>query len=221
MYWASSDLMTLACQLALGAVPPPAAELRRHLDDLFTKMQARCSSAGIPPEDLSEAVYAIMALFDEILVQANWTGRMEWQQSPLQYVHFHENTAGDGFFRRAEALMRQPHRAHVLLVYFLCLALGFQGRYAIGGGAGLSPVYESIGNAVGQYLPQSEMLSPHGEPADGARNLLRQEAPIVRIALGLFAFAILLFGVLRVVLGAQVSSAVQPMHDYASSTPKR
>jgi type VI secretion system protein ImpK len=221
MYWACSDLLTLACQLSLGAVPPPAAEVRRHVDDLLRSMQGKASEAGIPPEDVSDAVYAIMALFDEILVSANWPGRMEWQTSPLQYIHFHENTAGDGFFRRAEALMRQPHRVHVLQVYFLCLALGFQGRYALSGGMGLAPVYESIGNAVGNYLPPTELLSPHGEPADRAGNLYRQEAPIVRIALGLLGFGLLMFLCLRLVLSVQVSSAVQPMRDYASSTVKR
>jgi type VI secretion system protein ImpK len=221
MYWACTDLMTLACQLALGAVPPSAPELRKHLGDLFAGMQARGGAAGIPPEDLADASYAIMALFDEILVQANWPGRLEWQASPLQYVHFHENTAGDGFFRRTELLMGQPHRMHVLQVYFLCLSLGFQGRYAIGGGAGLTPVYESIGNAVGYFLPQTEILSPHGEPADGSRNLLKQEAPIIRIALGFFGIALVAFVILRIVLSSQVSSAVQPMRDYATSTPKR
>jgi type VI secretion system protein ImpK len=222
MYWACSDLLTLACQLSLGAVPPPAAELRRNLDQLFHAMQAKATEAGVPSEDVSDCAYAIMALYDEVLVSANWPGRMEWQTSPLQYVHFHENTAGEGFFRRAEVLMRQPHRTHVLLVYFLCLAMGFQGRYALAGQAALAPVYEAIGNAVGLYMPQAEILSPHGEPPDGAaRNLYKQEAPIVRIALGLLGLAVVIFIFLRVILSAQVSGAVSPMRDYATSTVKR
>jgi type VI secretion system protein ImpK len=220
MYWACSDLLTLASQLALGATPPSAVELRRHLGQLFASMQARGRSAGIAPEDLQDASYAIMALFDEILVQANWPGRLEWQSQPLQYVHFHENTAGDGFFRRTDALLKQSHRAHVLLVYFLCLSLGFQGRYAMGGGAGLAPMYDAIGATVGYFLPPTEQLSPHGEPSDAARGLLQREAPIVRVALGMLGMALLVFIVLRLVTSSMVSSAVQPMRDYASSTVK-
>jgi type IV/VI secretion system ImpK/VasF family protein len=220
MYWASSDLLTLASQLALGAKPPSAPDLRRHLDQLFAGMHARGRAGGIAPEDLTEASYAIMALFDEILVQANWSGRAEWQASPLQFVHFHENTAGEGFFRRAEVLVRQPHRAHVTLVYFLCLALGFQGRYAVSGPAGVAPAFEAIGAAVSRALPPTDVLSPAGAPPDAPRSLLQREAPIVRVALGFFALALVLFLILRVVLSAQVSGVVQSMHDYSTAPAK-
>jgi type VI secretion system protein ImpK len=219
MYWACADLLTLASQLALGATPPSAPELRQHLSQLFATMHGRALSNGIAPEDANDAIYAIMALFDEILVQARWSGRLEWQTSPLQYVHFHENIAGENFFRRADVLLGQPHRTHVLLVYFLCLGLGFQGRYAVGGGAGLGAVYETIGAAVSRSLPPAEVISPHGEPADAVRSLLRREKPIVRVALGFFLLALLAFVGLRLTLSSQMASTVQPMRDYAASKP--
>ncbi len=219
MYWACADLLTLASQFALGATPPSAQELRQHLAQQFATMHARAIGSGIAHEDANDAIYALMALFDEILVQARWSGRLEWQTSPLQYVHFHENVAGENFFRRADVLLGQPHRAHVLLIYFLCLGLGFQGRYAVGGAAGLAPVYEHIGAAVSQSLPPAEVLSPHGEPIDAVRSILRREAPIVRLALVFFLLALVAFVGLRLVLSAQTASAVQPMHDFASSKP--
>lgn len=219
MYWACADLFTLASQLALGATPPSATELKNHLARLFADMHARALAAGVAPEDAIDAAYALMALFDEILVSARWPGRMEWQTAPLQFVHFHENIAGENFFRRADVIMQQPHRAHVLLIYFLCLSMGFQGRYAVAGGAGLAPVYEQMGATVGRSLPSAELLSPHGEPADAVKSLLRREAPIVRLALACFLFALVVFGALRVVLSAQVGSAVQPMRDFTGSKP--
>jgi type VI secretion system protein ImpK len=219
MYWACADLLTLASQLALGATPPSATELRNHLSRLFADMHARALAASVAPEDAIDAAYALMALFDEILVQARWPGRMEWQTAPLQFVHFHENIAGENFFRRVDVMMQQPHRAHVLLIYFLCLGMGFQGRYAVAGGAGLAQVYEQMGAAVGHALPPAEVLSPHGEPADAVKSLLRREAPIVRLALACFLAALVVFGVLRVVLSAQVGSAVAPMRDFTGSKP--
>jgi type VI secretion system protein ImpK len=215
MYWACNDVLALASQLALGATPPAAPELRQQLDQLFRGMQQRARLGGIPPEDVADAGYAIMALFDEIMVSANWPGRAEWQASPLQYVYFRENTAGEGFFRRADTLMHQPHRAHVLLVYFLCLALGFQGRYAVGGGGGLAPVYDAIGAAVGHFLPPSDVLSPHGEPPDLGRGLLRRQAPMLRVAAAVLGVAVLIFFVLRTSLSFQVRGAVMPMREYA------
>jgi type VI secretion system protein ImpK len=219
MYWACADLLTLASQLALGAMPPSAADVRNNLSRLFAEMHARALAAGVAAEDAFDAAYALMALFDEILVQARWPGRLEWQTSPLQFVHFHENIAGENFFRRADVLLGQPHRAHVLLIYFLCLGLGFQGRYAVSGGAGLAQVYEMIGATVSQSLPSAEVLSPHGEPPDAVRSLLQREAPIVRLAVACFLLSLFVFVGLRVVLSSQVASAVQPMHDFAGSKP--
>jgi type VI secretion system protein ImpK len=221
MYWACNDVLALAAQLALGATPPPASDLRRQLDQLFRGMQQRAQAGGIPPEDVADAGYAIMALFDEIMVSANWGGRAEWQASPLQYVYFRENTAGEGFFRRADTLMHQPHRAHVLLVYFLCLALGFEGRYAVSGGAALVPVYEAMGAAVGQFLPPSDVLSPHGEPPDIGRGLLRRQAPMLRVAAVVLGLAIVVFFVLRASLTFQVRGAVMPMREYAGTSAQR
>lgn len=219
MFWACSDLLTLASQLGLGATPPSVQELRNHLNRLFGEMHARATSAGVAPEDAIDAAYPLMALFDEILVSARWPGRVEWQTAPLQFVHFHENVAGENFFRRADVIMKQPHRSHVLLVYFLCLGLGFQGRYAVSGGAGLAQVYEAMGATVGYALPPVDPMSPHGEPPDAVRSLLRREAPIVRLAIGCFVLALVVFGALRLILSSQVSSATQSMHEFSISKP--
>src|SRR5580658_4659563 len=173
MYWACSDLMILAAQIGQGAVSMSVADLRRKLDELIADMTRRGQSAAITPEDLRDASYAIIALFDEILVKANWPGRQEWQASPMQFIQFRENTAGDNFFRRAEVLCDQPHRAHVLEVYFLCMALGFQGRYALSNSlAECDAFYQRIGGVLAGSTQPSEVLSPQGVPPDAGRTLL-------------------------------------------------
>jgi type VI secretion system protein ImpK len=214
MYWASLDLLTLASQLGQGALPPSAHDLRRHIGGMLTAMETRALAAGIPPEDVRDAYFPIFALLDEILVQVQWPGAHDWRAQPLQFVHFHENSAGESFFTRVEALLRQPHRAHVLSVYFYCLALGFQGRYATRGGQGLEAIYDAVAAAVHQNVAPSEAISPHGVATDGGRFFQRQ-APIVRVSLGLLAIALLLFLVLRVTLSFKTARAQEPMDDYA------
>jgi type VI secretion system protein ImpK len=215
MYWACSDLLTLASQLGLGALPPPPAELRARIDRLFGEMRTRASAAGVSHEDVADAAYALAALLDELLLlSGHWPGRGEWQASPLQYVYFHENTAGDGFFRRTEALLQQPQRAHVLLVYFLCLAMGFQGRYAISGGAGAAGVqafYDAVAAVAAQSLPKVRGLSPRGEPPDVGRTLLRRESPFVRAAIAFLVIAVIAFVALRAVLSFDTGAAVRAM----------
>jgi type VI secretion system protein ImpK len=218
MYWACADLLAMVSELmaAPGALPMPAA-LRSTVEQQLSTMMDRARSAGIVPEDIVDAQYAIVALIDEVLARVHgWPGQAEWRTKPLQLTRFNENTAGENFFRRLAALEGQPHRVHVLQIYFLCMAVGFQGRYAVAGGEGLAPIYDRIGARVAQ-ASGPDAISPHGEPKEG-RGILRFEAPLVRLGLGFFAAALLVFIVLRVVLGLQVREATRPMHDYANAT---
>ncbi len=211
LYWASVELLTLASRLDPGALAEhTSADMRRILAELFAGMDQRARAAGIAPEDVQDATYAIMALFDEILVQTPWPGQSDWRAQSLQFRHFHENTAGENFFARANALLQQPHRAHVLTIFFFCLALGFQGRYAMNGGAQLTAFYELVGAAVGHVVPPSEAIGPHAHPPDDERRLLQREKPIVRLALAFFGATLLLFVILRVALASRLSHAEQP-----------
>jgi type VI secretion system protein ImpK len=219
MYWASADLLTLAGQLAQGAVPQTAAQLRNDLDELFRGFNEKGAGTGLLPEDLIDARYALMALFDEILVQTNWPGRAEWQALPLQFRHFQENTAGENFFKRADTLCDQPHRAHVLQVYFLCLSLGFQGRYAMAPPGELEAAYRRIASVVQAASIPAEVLSPHAIPKDSGQTLMQREGPIVRIGLACIAAAIVFFSLLLLVRSIQLRHALEPMHAFSTAMP--
>ncbi len=221
MYWATADVLALAGELAQGAVPSAAhQQLRDSLKELFTAMDAKGAALGIVPEDLKDARYAIVAFLDEILVQANWPGRAEWQASPLQFVYFNENTAGENFFQRAEVLATQAHRLHVLQVYFLCLGLGFQGRYAMAPVGELEAVQREIAAVMqGASLP-AEVLSPHGVPPDAGQTLLQREAPIVRVGLACLGGALTLYLLLLLVRSVQLGHVLAPMQAFSGpSTP--
>ncbi len=212
---ACEEPLTLVAQLGLGAIPSGARALREHLGHLFQAMHARTQAAGIAPEDAAEAQFAIVALLDEVLVQSNWPGQREWQSSPLQFAYFRDNTAGENFFRRAEVLAQQPHRAHVLLVYYYCLGLGFQGRYAVSRGAELRQIYDRIAGILDHHLAAAETLGPHAVPSDGGRNFLRREAPLVRISLGFALLAFVVFLGLRGSLSLTLAGVTHRMQAFA------
>ena len=221
MYWACSDVLTFASALASGAVPyRSATEMRAACQRVLHTMAERARAAGAPPEDVWEAQYALVALLDEILAVVPWDGKGEWFARPLQVLYFNENTAGEGFFHRAAALTQQPHRAHVLQVYFLSLAFGFQGRYAAVRGEGLAAVYDALGAALQPHVLPSEILAPHAVPPDVGRPPLRADAPIVRIALAVLGAALLLFAVLKWSAAASAAGARDRMMQHATGAGK-
>jgi type VI secretion system protein ImpK len=205
MYWACAEVLGVAS--ALGAsLLPDAGSVRESIGRALGRFTEAAQAAGIPPEDVREAQYALVALLDERLVRFQWQGQAEWRAKPLQFLYFRENTAGDNFFARLAALETQPHRVHVLQVYVMCLALGFQGRYAFAANQGTLAVYERaamlVANATGE-----DVVSPHGEPRE-ARSVLARETPIVRLALAFFGAGLFVFVVLKVVLGIQLGHAI-------------
>lgn len=218
MYWACADLLNMVADLAAanGALPHPD-ELRGTVERQLSTMMERARSAGIVTEDIIDAQYAIVALIDEFLARVHgWGGQAEWRRKPLQLIRFNENTAGENFFRRLSVLEGQPHRIHVLQIYFLCMAVGFQGRYTFGGGDSLLALYDRIGARVAE-ASGADVISPHGEPRD-RRGLFQLEAPLVRVGLGFFCLALVLFIVMRLILSMQVRDATKPMQDFANTT---
>src|SRR5262249_28055330 len=70
--------------------------------------------------------------------------------------------------------------ADVLEIFYLCLLLGFQGRYAAAGGRGdLHAIMGSIKEKIRRIRGASTALSPRGAlPADAVR--LAQADPLIR-----------------------------------------
>lgn len=219
IYWASADVLALATQLASRRDLPPPDELQRRISALFETMTRRCREAGIPDSDIEEAKYPIVALIDEQIFRSPWPGRQHWLARPLQLVFFNENTAGEGFFMRLERLQMQPERRHVLEIYFLCLALGFQGKYAVRNGDGLLGLTEHVGSQVAAALPGADVISPRGEAPEAVRGLRQQALPIVGLGLGFFGFALVIFLILKAVLWFGTQGATATMSKSAPAVP--
>lgn len=183
---------------------------------LLDQMDAKGAQAGVTRADLLEARYAIVAFLDEQVSRSPWHGKHQWLAEPLQLVLFNENTAGEGFFVHLGALERDGSRLAALEIYYLCLALGFQGQFALRGGQGLAAQAGALGARIAAAVYPGETLSPNGLPRDGARRALAKPPPLVALGIGLFALALVLYVVLRAVLSFQVAA----VNDSLDGVPK-
>lgn len=207
MYWASGEVLSLGAQLADAPNLPSADILKRRLGTLLEDMERRGTELGIPKRDLDDARYAVVAFLDEQLFRARWAGRQEWMLEPLQLTYFNENTAGEGFFARLDALENDPARAHVLEVYYLCLALGFQGKYAVRGGDGLGAVTDRVLGLISRGVPRGDVLSPHDVPSDTRGMRARRELPVLVVGGIAVGLALVLAITLKLVLASATSDA--------------
>jgi type IV/VI secretion system ImpK/VasF family protein len=113
--------------IAQPDVRPEAA--RALLDEQFRSLKSAAQRARVAAKDTDDVVYALAAHADEVMLARPAT-REAWLPRLVQLALFGENTAGDGFFTRLDAIRRDPSRGNVLLVYYVVLSLGFRGRYA-------------------------------------------------------------------------------------------
>jgi type VI secretion system protein ImpK len=216
MYWVCSDVLSLILQLRNSQDLPAPDILQRRVYGLFDTMMANGREARVPEQDMHEVKYALAAFADEVIYHSNWPGRTQWLNNPLQLQFFQENTAGDGFFERLDTLHAQRGRDHVTQVYFLCLALGFQGKFRLGQQEGLAAVVEGVGNHVALSVGGGDVLAPNAERRDGGAGAVRRELPFLAIALGFVVFALLVVTVLRLVIGSHASEVADGIRKLVS-----
>ncbi|HEX2659944.1 MAG TPA: DotU family type IV/VI secretion system protein [Polyangia bacterium] len=169
-------------------------------------MRERARELGMSQRDADDVVYAVVALIDEIAMGKPEPMRGFWVSRPLQLHYFHENLAGEGFFQRLEEIRRDPRRGDVLRVYYICLLLGFQGRFGIRGGEiELLRLIDQMKPEVERSVEPPDVLSPAGEAPDEPLVRASKRNPFLWIALGVFAVAITVFIGLRVSLDHDVN----------------
>lgn len=94
-------------------------------------LEARRLSGRIGADNEMHARYLKAALADELLITADWTGRVQWRQALLESRLFRSSHAGEKVFTDIDALLAQRDPAHrpIARLYLGVLSLGFQGRY--------------------------------------------------------------------------------------------
>lgn len=165
-------------------------QMRRYLEAL----QGRGREAGYPEQDIKLMSYALAALADEVVMSTSGKVRDIWAAQPLQMVMFSENTAGENFFGHLEQVRQNPQQIDVLRVFFQCMVLGFQGKYAVRGGeVALSDLTFAVRTQLLRALPMPEVLAPNGpRPEEGLLDASRK-LPIVWMAFGLLTLTGVLY----------------------------
>jgi type VI secretion system protein ImpK len=209
MYWVCSDVLSLILQLRNSRDLPAPDILQRRVLGLFDTMMQNGKEARIPEQDMFDAKFALAAFADEIIYHSNWPGKTQWLSNPLQLQFFQLNTAGDMFFQKLDELYGQRGRVHVAEIYFLCLALGFQGKYRLRQQEGLGAVVEGVGNYVALSEGGGDVIAPNADRKDGGGSAVRRELPFVAIALGFLVLALVIVIILRLVIGSSADSVAE------------
>jgi|WetSurMetagenome_2_1015567.scaffolds.fasta_scaffold00565_13 type VI secretion system protein ImpK len=142
----------------------PAA-LRKLITYYIGLFEKNCKAIGMDADSTAEAKYAVIALMDETVLSVPGACRDYWLSRPMQLDYFGDNIAGQEFFSKLEKMLATPeNKKHVLEVYFLCLALGFEGKYKLFNPEERVAIMEDLGRKLRRTrIRVSSELSPHGK----------------------------------------------------------
>lgn len=130
----AAPLLELVLKIQAGVVEP-SNDIRPLADDLLRQLEDGALHLGYHPRQIEHVKFALVAFLDETVLspQRDFPLRGEWERSPLQLVYFKVHLAGEEFFDRLELALSSVEGGggDVAEVYYVCLTLGFKGKYNI------------------------------------------------------------------------------------------
>ncbi len=191
---AAAPLLQLLAKLRNTISQPDPSELRARAMGEVRAFEQAARAAGIPVEQVRQAHYALCASLDDVVLNTPWGSQGPWAARSLVSTFHQEVRSGERFF---DLLTQVKQNVGTLLpvleLMFLCMSLGFQGRYRLSprGPAELDRVREETYALIQRARPQPEReLSPHWAGVTAPYRPTRGAVPIwVAAVLGLACVA--------------------------------
>lgn len=133
---------------------------RARMRDALKEIEKIAARRGYSKEHVSKTKFAIVAFLDETILSQNDS---QWAARSLAEELFDTRSAGEQFFEDLQDLRTQPDSrelAEVFEVYYLCLLLGFEGKYATGRKTELRLLQENLRERIERILGRDAEFSP-------------------------------------------------------------
>ena len=170
----------------------PYEQITADIRRLMSESEASLKEGMFSQDDYGLARFAVCAWIDEAILNSGWNEKDQWQREQLQRLYYNIADAGEAFFSRLNDL--GPHQRDVREVYYLCLALGFMGRYCSEGDKYLLDQLKTsnlkllIGSSMGLPSLERTDIFPEAYPSEADEVAARAEktgfTPLTLICLG-------------------------------------
>ncbi len=158
----AGPVFDLILRLKAGIVQP-SNSLRPKVAKLLEEFEKRAERYRFNHKVVRVSKFALASFVDETVLTNNFHLKDEWEKYPLQLEYFGEQLAGNKFFEKLEAMLKQMKvTADAVEVYYVCMLLGFKGRYAVYEQDKLLSIMQKTANALvkaGKIVPTE--LSPN------------------------------------------------------------
>jgi type VI secretion system protein ImpK len=178
---------------------------------MIGQMEMNAQRGGFSTDETEKAKFALIAFVDEFIITSDWDGREDWIANPLQMEIYGRFDAGEEFFKKVEEIQLHPEKNKgVLEVYFICLGLGFKGKYALDSTEKLGSVIDKIYNGLKRFIGDTHKnLSPSVVPRNLALPSSQKKLSFWYFGLGVVILGVIFYFIITLISINVVENAVE------------
>ncbi|MEM1190892.1 MAG: type IVB secretion system protein IcmH/DotU [Pseudomonadota bacterium] len=219
---AAAPLLVLAMQIRSLTAHADVAGLHAMASGQVRRFETRAVRDGYTDDTVQIARYALCVFMDESVMGTPWGAESTWSSESLLSTFHNETWGGEKFFALIERLLQRPgSQLDLLDLFYLCLALGFRGKFGLSGD-GLTQLsdiqadlYRTIQSHRGEYERE---LSPRWRGMEDRRNALERYVPLWVVGALAGVLLLVVYGGFRWVLTSGSEPLIQSM-ERVGSTP--
>ena len=96
------------------------------------QFEERAEAAGVARNEVLLARYALCTALDEAVLSTPWGSTSDWGKQSLLITVHNEAWGGEKVFQLLDHCLQSPReRLYLLELLYLCMCLGFEGRYRV------------------------------------------------------------------------------------------
>ena len=186
---------------------------RHQVREAIKMADAESRKRGYSAEEIQLAIFAVVAFLDESILNLRHPIFADWPRQPLQEEFFGHHVAGEVFYQHLQKMLGMNDSqslADVLEVYYLCMLMGFAGRYTLGNRAELQGILQTTADKIHRIRRTNTEISPAWAPTTGQFIPAASGDPwVMRLALiacVCLLLTIALFVVYKFTLGSSITS---------------
>lgn len=198
---AATTLLTLVSKLRTTMQHSNVPDLHKRLTEEIKTFERVTRQGGMEGDSVLAARYLLCSVIDEVVLNTPWGAGSGWSQHSLLSLFHQETSGGEKTFLILQRLLETPGtHLDLLELYYLCLSLGFQGKYRLlpRGNEQLEQIRENLYHTIESHRPawQGE-LSPHWEGSVKPQEYLKNYIPLWVFASVVLAVLVLTYSGFR------------------------
>ncbi|BFM16829.1 type IVB secretion system protein IcmH/DotU [Maricurvus nonylphenolicus] len=217
----ATTLLTVAIKLRTTLNHTNVGDLHKRLIEEIKTFELKAQKANAKPETIISARYLLCTVVDEIVLNTPWGAASGWSQHSLLSLFHQETFGGEKCFVILQRMQENPgNHLDILELYYLCLSLGFEGKYRLAqrGHEQLEQIRDGLYQTIENHRGHIEQdLSPHWQGCGNRKNSMMDYIPIWVVASCVLAVLVLGYSGFRYWLYDATQPMAQELRENISS----